>query len=1035
MIIYPSNDQTQGSNPHLLRFVMIVGTLTFLLFGLFVFENISSDNSSICWKVGDEDCHALSVDESNNEHEKDIDAAFAVSYGNNTRVTINAVKNDGVQYQRLFPRNTTDFMRIGFFRKRDKKESKGKNNQPQPTDKKEPPIQDPADPSRLTKLILPGVTGSSSLPGIRAALEQYFVKASSTESCVRHANDTGWVTFDLETETETEACAKGLAWCIMRGVRYDLPTITRESRVKPPHSPKFKANNIDPPYKTAAKRKILAMCGPPRDRSPPSANDAGVSRSLGTARCRVPYRTDHSGAAVVTWRVTLDVSRTQMVQVKENHPDKNDHNAAGDADEDAGRDDDQDRIVGANGAGGNQQQQEPDDEDGTAAGPTPSVLENKKQWVHYMASNEERPFRPLTLLPAPRRPGWLFVTGYFLPRGIADHSRCMNLTCVYVQRTKTQQGQNAHLNLNGDGGQTGTSGIDAFHGTAVAGDMAFTYCPAPTREYLLRENTETYLFLTHVGSMVSSAVLVDPTSAIGDDLGKELSNDEEQEDPRKGADAGVGKGDHAENQDDNNQDDDHGPRRLPSQIPRVDLTVCTMLKLEGLHLTEWIAYHVAVGVTRFILYDNNTPQHPDRLMQRVLARMGRLRKGPAGFLGDPNAHSIVRIPWRHRHAQAEALNDCAARYGEYTKWMAFVDVDELLAPSVANPDSETDADDSDQELQRQDPNPPEGNLPPSPPTKDLVSVVSLLQSHPDLSSRPAIALPWVVFGPCSPLPNTALEIERCDKVLKSLRWVSKPVFQPSLVAGIRGFAPHHVLLHAELPSIPVLNPVEIGAQSPAPSAPRSTQGPFAYSGAPHIVLYHYRFHTWREFRIKRLGDTAARVMQRTPEDVREMWTDAANAAIPISPARNRVLPFASIVHRIVGDVTAARMPPAERLRLIRMQRSKQIAAELLKQIDEKPHAHGHDPDGNNHGNPDGNQNQLAKKQKNRDGKDGIGEVNGDNGRDADKDKDSKREERKEKRRKEKEENDGDDLEPEHNLHQQNVPLHRRKIPPPAHRGN
>jgi hypothetical protein len=89
------------------------------------------------------------------------------------------------------------------------------------------------------------------------------------------------------------------------------------------------------------------------------------------------------------------------------------------------------------------------------------------------------------------------------------------------------------------------------------------------------------------------------------------------------------------------------------------LSACAIFRDEADYLQEWIEFHRLVGVERFFLYDNGSVDD----WRTVLA---------------PYTHDgTVRVrDWPAR--QYEAYDDCLARHGAESRWIAFIDLDEFL---------------------------------------------------------------------------------------------------------------------------------------------------------------------------------------------------------------------------------------------------------------------------------------------------------------------------------------------------------------------
>ncbi|WP_397587159.1 glycosyltransferase [Sphingobium fuliginis] len=109
--------------------------------------------------------------------------------------------------------------------------------------------------------------------------------------------------------------------------------------------------------------------------------------------------------------------------------------------------------------------------------------------------------------------------------------------------------------------------------------------------------------------------------------------------------------------------------RAPRFVPagrtgdRGYLAICAILKNEAINILEWIAYHRAIGVEKFYLYDNNSTDHVKDLVEALIL------------------DGIVDlIPWPINPGQIEAYDDFADRHGHNWTWAAFIDLDEFINP-------------------------------------------------------------------------------------------------------------------------------------------------------------------------------------------------------------------------------------------------------------------------------------------------------------------------------------------------------------------
>eukprot|EP00002_Diphylleia_rotans_P024893 TRINITY_DN4913_c0_g2_i1.p1 TRINITY_DN4913_c0_g2~~TRINITY_DN4913_c0_g2_i1.p1 ORF type:complete len:735 (+),score=145.71 TRINITY_DN4913_c0_g2_i1:161-2365(+) len=191
---------------------------------------------------------------------------------------------------------------------------------------------------------------------------------------------------------------------------------------------------------------------------------------------------------------------------------------------------------------------------------------------------------------------------------------------------------------------------------------------------------------------------------------------------------------------------------IANYLPHVFMSICSIVKKEGPNLREWFEFHIMMGYERFILYDNNSSEEPDTVMDDVLKMYRKY---------------VVIRKWPHRHSQTEALTDCIIRYGQRTEWMTFIDVDEFLVPSRKFKDIRE-------------------------PLKYYVTGFSYLHSN------------WVTFGPCGNLTKRSDQVvmDVCRHVTKSTSNSPKSTFRPSQAISMQGYSPHYIRLRKDVGGYP-----------------------------------------------------------------------------------------------------------------------------------------------------------------------------------------------------------------------------------------
>ena len=90
--------------------------------------------------------------------------------------------------------------------------------------------------------------------------------------------------------------------------------------------------------------------------------------------------------------------------------------------------------------------------------------------------------------------------------------------------------------------------------------------------------------------------------------------------------------------------------------------VC-IVKDEADYLEEWIAYHAALGVDHFVIYDNGSSDGSAALLERYI-----------------NHGLVTRLDWPLGGGQLAAYNHSLRMFGATTRWLAYYDVDEFLVP-------------------------------------------------------------------------------------------------------------------------------------------------------------------------------------------------------------------------------------------------------------------------------------------------------------------------------------------------------------------
>ncbi|KAK8644161.1 hypothetical protein V6N13_123476 [Hibiscus sabdariffa] len=102
---------------------------------------------------------------------------------------------------------------------------------------------------------------------------------------------------------------------------------------------------------------------------------------------------------------------------------------------------------------------------------------------------------------------------------------------------------------------------------------------------------------------------------------------------------------------------DPAPTRKPHEV-----CVCTMARNQARFLKEWVMYHAEIGVQRWYIYDNNSDDATDQVVESL---------SDAGY-------NVSRHIWPWVKTQEGGFSHCAMRARDSCEWVGFIDVDEFF---------------------------------------------------------------------------------------------------------------------------------------------------------------------------------------------------------------------------------------------------------------------------------------------------------------------------------------------------------------------
>lgn len=98
-------------------------------------------------------------------------------------------------------------------------------------------------------------------------------------------------------------------------------------------------------------------------------------------------------------------------------------------------------------------------------------------------------------------------------------------------------------------------------------------------------------------------------------------------------------------------------------VPKYYLAVCAIAKNEGPYFKEWIEWHHKQGVDKFYIYDNDSTDCTKEVLKPYVE---------SGLV------EYVFFPGYRK--QLAAYDDCLDKYRLEARWIAFIDLDELIVP-------------------------------------------------------------------------------------------------------------------------------------------------------------------------------------------------------------------------------------------------------------------------------------------------------------------------------------------------------------------
>lgn len=110
-------------------------------------------------------------------------------------------------------------------------------------------------------------------------------------------------------------------------------------------------------------------------------------------------------------------------------------------------------------------------------------------------------------------------------------------------------------------------------------------------------------------------------------------------------------------------------RRIKAEhtAPKHYLAVCAIAKNEGPYFKEWLDWHIAQGVEKFYVYDNESADCTAEVLKPYI------ESGVVNYRY-----------WPGYRRQLAAYDDCLENHRFESRWIAFIDLDEFIVPVKDN---------------------------------------------------------------------------------------------------------------------------------------------------------------------------------------------------------------------------------------------------------------------------------------------------------------------------------------------------------------
>eukprot|EP01023_Acetabularia_acetabulum_P010665 TRINITY_DN14852_c0_g1_i1.p1 TRINITY_DN14852_c0_g1~~TRINITY_DN14852_c0_g1_i1.p1 ORF type:complete len:356 (-),score=0.70 TRINITY_DN14852_c0_g1_i1:782-1849(-) len=114
----------------------------------------------------------------------------------------------------------------------------------------------------------------------------------------------------------------------------------------------------------------------------------------------------------------------------------------------------------------------------------------------------------------------------------------------------------------------------------------------------------------------------------------------------------------------------YDPTGVSEQTKIYNVSICVVIRNEAQFLLEWIAYHITIGIDHFFVYDDNSTDEFEKLLQPIIDQnLITLHK---------RSYNSISILDTKRLAQPRFLRHCGYTHAYKSKWLISIDIDEFV---------------------------------------------------------------------------------------------------------------------------------------------------------------------------------------------------------------------------------------------------------------------------------------------------------------------------------------------------------------------